>query len=87
MTIKKQAEALEQSVHASGVLWSDVDLTKQLDVNYYKLAEAIVEPKGMTDDDYFNFADQDPSQWINWVVSVLGEEYRPLMNYINDVGY
>jgi hypothetical protein len=77
---------LSLSVQACKIRVNEVDLTKQLDHKYYKLAEAIVEP-GIIDDEYFNFADQDPIQWGNWVVSVLGEEYRPIINYINDFGY
>lgn len=54
--------------------------------DYHILAEAIVEPKDMPEE-YMMFLEEDPQNWMNWVCTIIGDEYRPIVKYIIENGY
>jgi hypothetical protein len=64
-------------------------MDKPYSEDYYKLAMAIVEPKGPEEvlEDYHNFMENDPQNWKGFVINTIGDDYIPIIDFILENGY
>lgn len=85
MSIEKQSELLSESV-ANCSIHPQIALEDAFGDDYCELAQAIVEPKGM-DEEYFTFMEVDPQNWMGFVLTVIGDEYKAFVQHIIDNGY
>jgi len=56
------------------------------DSDYFIAAEAIVEPKGV-EDDYYEFVENDPDNWVGFVTNTCGEQWGQLARVSLEYGY
>lgn len=85
MSIEKQSELLSESV-ANCSVSPKIALEDAFGDDYCELAQAIVEPKGM-DEEYSTFMEVDPYNWMGFVLTVIGDEYKDFVQHIIDNGY